>query len=357
MLENFNKISRVLFVALLSFLAMGCTSPMIGSGSAGDSCLDKSYIISYSSVHLCKLIWTKTNDRSCYIPMIEEIERRGQLHVPEGKCGLPLPSVNSCNWGFSYRSKDSKYLCNTYWRNEDLKCDAVILSELEARQEIADPYEKCGESKNAKVLKKLQPDNSPKTEQCPITFTYFSTNDLCEAYRTNPNRLCEVQMWNEIRRRGVKTDGLGCYSPEPVSKKQLINASTDNICKDNSFAKYSAKDLCRAYWSNNSRPCDPAIANEMSKRGIDIYGENCKRDSATAPSSHATEEPKASVPSSCVKIINEIKSSPAPITAACDFRYKSAVKESITCRKYVNEYIASKSLGVGTNSLNCGKSK
>jgi hypothetical protein len=184
----------------------------------------------------------------------------------------------------------------------------------------------------------------------------MDTSAMCVAYWSNRDVTCDYIMIEQFKRRNVIYSSRSqCGQPSiPVSSPQTTQ-NRPLVCNIQSFWNFDAQSLCRIYVKNENLACDSRIRTELSSRSLKFTPhDECGQPLFKSPVQKKELTIPNNIANSCMDTIKTFTNSTEPLKTACDFRYKSVVRESITCRKHVNDFINLNSKGVGNNSQSCG---
>ena len=196
---------------------------------------------------------------------------------------------------------------------------------------------------------------------CPSPEIYktMTPSSICTSYWSRGQDPCDYYMAQELDKRNLHYGPRSnCGQPKTITPPRLVAPAIPQTCNIQSFSDIDPQSLCRIYINNENRVCDNGIRTELTRRQLKITPPN-ECGEPLIPEKIAKIEitlPNNILPS-CTNVINGFTSHSEPVRAACDFRYKSAVRESIICRKSVTEFINLNSKGVGNNSQTCGLKK
>ena len=262
---------------------------------------------------------------------------------------------NICISPAVYDNAASKYICSQYWSNKDTACDQKMRDVLVSRRQSITPSTICG---NSNTQSAVTPSAS-RSCVSPSVYDNAASKYICSQYWTNKDTACDQKMQEILSARNqIVSPSSECG----VSKLAPPSSISPQVCAVTSFTKYSTVELCDVFHASKNISCDSKIRQELDSRRLVVDPKDkCGSQNADSPVQQKPNSPTkqeymlpTTVVASCKKIINNFIDNTTPIVAACNFRYKSAIPESITCRKAVNEFISLNSKGVGTTSRNCG---
>jgi hypothetical protein len=134
-----------------------------------------------------------------------------------------------------------------------------------------------------------------------------------------------------------------------TENKDIKNLNSKNIipsCLLN-FSKILNSSLCELYKAKNNLDCNIEILKEIKSRNLYSYEiDSCKL-------SKYIEPPLVNI--NCFSFIKKIVSRTDSINQACIQRYKPSDRDSLLCRKDLNNFISANSKGIGSNIKTCGQ--
>lgn len=257
--------------------------------------------------------------------------------------GQPQKTSNdtkSCYANFTENSPGT--ICGWYWENFLPECDSRMRDEMTRRRLVIHPRSECGNiiSSSPTPSKRLS-NTSDGSNQCTIDASNLSTTSICNAFWENLSVPCDPKFKAELEKRGVsiyrKAD---CGKPLAARPAQIDErALTCDATSIINFSTQSIKNLCQTVHAGGD--CKN-VARQVLNGQLIAIGRNdaaCGRSEA----------------GNCSAIIQNIKNSNNPVSAACSIRNDKTSVEGLRCRSTVNGYLLSQGKSSGILGGQCGR--